>query len=61
MPESTERKYHIWYEIIKADAPHFGKKEQLSVDPPLNHTEACTLLNKFANYSWRWLFLVEVA
>lgn len=61
---ATERRYHVWYEVIKSFSGgarlELGRKEQLTVNPPLTHEQACTVMSKHTNYPWRRLYLVEV-
>jgi hypothetical protein len=63
-PPPSARRYHVWYEVIKSFSGgshlELGRKEQLTVDPPLTHQQACTVMSKHTNYPWRRLYLVEV-
>lgn len=57
----TERLYHIWVEVTDRRMAHYGCPWRVvTVEPALTHREACTVLSKHTQYSWRRMWLVEV-
>ena len=65
-PKPSDRRYHVWLEIVKPFTHtggarlRLGHKEQLTVEPALTHDEACIYLTKLTKYPWRREYLVEV-
>ena len=56
----TERLYHIWSEVTDRRMKRFGRPWCLTAGwEPLTHREACTVLSKHTQYSWRRMWLVE--
>lgn len=55
----TERLYHIWSEVTDRRMTRFGRVRRMTVEPALTHREACTVLSKHTQYSWRRMWLVE--
>lgn len=57
----TERMYHIWAEVTDWSMPFYGRLWCLTAGwEPLTHREACTVLSKHTQYSWRRMWLVEI-
>lgn len=57
----TERLYHIWAEVTDWSMKRSGRPWCMTVGwKPLTHREACTVLSKHTQYSWRRMWLVEV-
>ena len=57
----TERLYHIWAEVTDWSMARSGRPWCLTAGwKPLTHREACTVLSKHTQYSWRRMWLVEV-
>jgi len=56
----NERLYHIWSEVTDHRMARFGRVRRMTVEPALTHREACTVLSKHTQYSWRRMWLVEV-
>lgn len=57
----TERLYHIWAEVTDWSMTRSGRPWCMTAGwEPLTHREACTVLSKHTQYSWRRMWLIEV-